>query len=456
MRLSAATVSGLPNSIAPPRYARDTRGVGIVHFGIGAFHRAHMATYTDDAMAFGEGDWRILGVSLRSPMVRDQMHRQNGLYTLVERSADGAKAHIIGSVADVVVASDERERLVAALSVATTHIVSFTITEKGYCRAPDGSLDLELADHRSAYSYLAEAFVRRRDAGLPGLTLLSCDNLSDNGAQLKRLMTEYLAHNAPDLAGWFRANCTCPSTMVDRIVPATTDSDRQEIESMLGLRDEAAVVTEPFSQWVIEDRFAGPRPAWERHGAQFTTDVHAFENAKLRMLNGAHSALAYLGLQRGHRYVHQAINDSELASLIDKLMRDEAASSLIPSAGQDLSTYADDLIARFANPALNHQLIQIAMDGSQKIPQRWLETLAHHQKQGRHCPAILAGIGAWIRHIRGDNGDVDDPIAATLKAAWDKAGEESIVEVLFGRDGPMASDWLPTAADQDVICKALN
>jgi fructuronate reductase len=456
VRLSAANLGALPASVARTRYDRDTRGIGIVHFGIGAFHRAHMAAYTDDAMVSGEGDWRILGVSLRSPTVRDQMHPQDGLYTLVERSADGAKARIMGVVADVLVASEERERLVTTLAAATTHIASFTITEKGYCRAPDGSLDLSLADERSAYSYLAQAFARRRDAGLPGLTLLSCDNLAGNGGQLRRLMLEYLHAHVPILIGWFEQQCTCPSTMVDRIVPATTHADRIEIEAMLGMRDEAAVITEPFSQWVIEDNFAGPRPAWERHGAQITSDVHAYENAKLRMLNGAHSALAYLGLQRGHEFVHQAIADPELAPLIDKIMRDEAATSLTPAPGQDLSAYADALIERFKNPALNHRLAQIAMDGSQKIPQRWLETLAHHRKLGRQCPPILAGIAAWVRHIRGDNGPVDDPMAATLKAAWDAGGKEGVFMALFGPGGPMASDWVPNDADRDVISAALN
>lgn len=456
MRLSAANLGALPPSVARPRYQRETRSIGIVHFGIGAFHRAHMAAYTDDAMAAGEGDWRILGVSLRSPAVRDQMHLQDGLYTLVERSADGAKARIIGAVADVLVASEERERLVARLASATTHIASFTITEKGYCRAPDGSLDLALADERSAFAYLAEAFARRRDAGLPGLTLLSCDNLAGNGGQLRRLMLEYLEARAPDLSDWFEKQCTCPSTMVDRIVPATTDADRQEIEAMLCMRDEAAVITEPFSQWVIEDSFAGPRPAWEKHGAQITSDVHAYENAKLRMLNGAHSALAYLGMQRGHEFVHQAIADPQLAPVIDHLMRAEAATSLIPAPRQDLAVYADALIARFANPALNHRLIQIAMDGSQKIPQRWLETLAFHQKHNRQCPATLAGIAAWLCHIRGDNGSVDDPMAATLQAAWDAAGKDGVVTALFGAGGPMASDWVPNDADRAVISAALN
>ena len=458
MRLSAANLSALPASVARPGYDRDTRGVGIgiVHFGIGAFHRAHMAAYTDDAMASGEGDWRILGVSLRSPAARDQIHPQDGLYTLVERSAVGAKARIIGSVADVLAASEDRERLVATLAAATTHIASFTITEKGYCRAPNGSLDLALADERSAYSYLAEAFARRRVAGLPGLTLLSCDNLSGNGGQLKRLMVDYLNAHAPDLCYWFESECACPSTMVDRIVPATTNADRLEIEALLGMRDEAAVVTEPFSQWVIEDNFAGPRPAWERHGAQITSDVCAFENAKLRMLNGAHSALAYLGLQRGHEFVHQAIADPQLAPMIDHLMRAEAATSLIPAPGQDLAAYADALIARFANPALNHRLIQIAMDGSQKIPQRWLETLAFHQVSGRQCPSILTAIGAWLGHIRGDNGVVDDPTAETLKAAWDAAGKRGVVVALFGSGGPMASDWVPNDAEREQIIAALK
>jgi fructuronate reductase len=460
MKLSSATLGALPDSVACPGYDRNTRGIGIVHFGIGAFHRAHMAVYTDDAMAGGEGDWGILGVSLRSAGVRDQMAPQDGLYTLVERSTEGSKARIIGAVADVLVASAEHERLVATLAAPTTHIASFTITEKGYCRAPDGSLDLTLADDRSAYSYLTEAFARRRDAGLPGLTLLSCDNLAGNGAQLQRLMDEYLDARAPELRGWFEAECACPSTMVDRIVPATTDVDRAEIEAMLGMRDEAAVVTEPFSQWVIEDKFAGPRPAWEKHGAQVTSDVHAYETAKLRMLNGAHSALAYLGLKRGHEFVHQAIADPELAPSIDRLMREEAASSLIPAPGQDLNTYADDLIERFKNPALNHRLIQIAMDGSQKIPQRCLETLAFHQKQGQQCPAILTAIGAWLCHVRGDNivhwGPVDDPLAVTLKGHWDRFGKDGIAQSLFGSGGLFVQYWQAGETDLAVISEFLE
>lgn len=456
MRLSSINTDALSGSVTRPRYDRDQRAVGIVHFGIGAFHRAHMAAYTDAAMGSEDGGWRILGVSLRSPSVHEQMRPQNGLYTLVERSAAGSSARLVGSVADVLVAGDERERLVATLAAPTTHIASFTITEKGYCRAADGSLDTALADARSAYSYLAEAFAHRRAAGLPGLTLLSCDNLSGNGRQLQYLMRAYLDLHAPNLVDWFDTECRCPSTMVDRIVPATTEADLLEIERLVGLRDEAAVVTEPFSQWVIEDDFASPRPAWERHGVQITSDVHAFENAKLRMLNGAHSALAYLGLQQGHEYVHQAIDDPKLAPLVDQLIRDEAATSLRPASGQDLDVYADALIARFRNPALNHRLAQIAMDGSQKIPQRWLDTLSFHQMAGRQCPAILTALGAWLTHIRGDNGPVEDPMAQELLNIWHRAGAEMIVPALFGPGGLMAGTWAPSASDTEVILQSLT
>jgi fructuronate reductase len=451
VRLSSDSLNGLPASIARPGYNPDERGIGIVHFGIGAFHRAHQAVYTDDAMATADGDWRILGVSLRSAAVRDQMAPQDGLYTLVERRAAGSKARIIGSVADVVMASEASERLVATLAASTTFIASFTITEKGYCRAADGSLDFGQADERSAYHYLATAFARRRVTGLPGLTLLSCDNLAANGEQLRRLMCEYLDRHAPDLGNWFETECACPSTMVDRIVPATAADDRTEIEGLLGVRDEAVVVTEPFSQWVIEDKFTGPRPNWERHGAQITSEVHAFETAKLRMLNGAHSALAYIGLQRGHEYVHQAIADPVLGNLVNDLMRGEALPTIEAAPGQDLGAYADALLERFANPALNHKLIQIAMDGSQKIPQRWLETLAAAQVRGRRCPAILAAMAAWLRHVRGDNkarwGEVSDPRAEELAAAWQVHRAEGIVMAVFGRDGLLASEWQPNVSD---------
>jgi fructuronate reductase len=363
-------------------------------------------------------------------------------------------------VKDVLVAPQEPEAVIAALAAPSVHIVSFTITEKGYCRAADGSLDPALVNEDSVFHFLSLGLRRRFDAGLPGLTLLSCDNLADNGKQLGRLMGEYLARHDPDLLGWFEAECTCPSTMVDRIVPATTAADREEVaEALDGLTDEAAVVTESFSQWVIEDRFAGPRPRWEKVGAELASDVRPYETAKLRMLNGAHSALAYIGLMHGHTFVHEAVADPAIRPLIEQLIRDEAIPTINPAPGQNLSAYANALLARFANPALQHRLIQIAMDGSQKIPQRWLETLAANQRVGRECPAILTGLAAWLRHVRGDNeaqwGPLDDPIADAMKAAWARAGEDSIVDAMFAAQGLVKSAWQPDVAACEFITRHL-
>ena len=449
MRLGSTSV--LPANILRPDYDRSAQKAGIVHFGIGAFHRAHQAVYTDNAMNAGERDWGIIGVSLRSPAVAEQMNPQDGLYSVTERSKNSDKTRVIGAVQKVLVAADEPHAVVAALASEDTHIVSFTITEKGYCRAPDGSLDFAQADQRSAYAYLASAMRQRRAAKLSGLTLLSCDNLAANGAQLAELMRSYLQRCAPDLLSWFEDQCRCPSTMVDRIVPATTNSDRESIAAILGGLDQAAVVTEPFTQWVIEDHFVGKRPGWEIGGAQFTKDVAPFETAKLRMLNGAHSALAYIGLQKGHVFVHQAIADPHILALVNTLMHDEAANSLQPAAGQNLASYADALIARFANPALNHRLIQIAMDGSQKIPQRWLETLAYHQKQGRQCLAILEAIAAWNVHIRGDKNIVDDPMRDTFAALWQTSGQTHIASALFGNGGRFAQYWEAREEDLTLV-----
>ncbi len=457
LRLSPFTLGTFPPEEADAfTYDRDAQDVGIVHFGIGAFHRAHQAWYTDRAMEGGDRNWAITGVSLRSGDVAHQMNPQEGLYTVTERAGEGSRTRIIGAVRDVLVATHEPDAVIAALAAPATQIASLTITEKGYCRAKHGGLDDRLATEDSVFHFLAKGLRRRHDAGLPGLTLLSCDNLADNGQQLARLMADYLAIHDAGLLGWFETACACPSTMVDRIVPATTQEERRAVADVLdGIHDAAAVVTEPFSQWVIEDRFAGPRPHWEAVGAQLVDDVRPYEIAKLRMLNGAHSALAYLGLRSGHTFVHQAVADLALRPLIEGLMREEAATSFAAAVGQDLNAYADALLSRFANPALNHRLAQIAMDGSQKIPQRWLETLAVHQKAGRSCPAIIRAIGAWLVHVRGDNGPVDDPIAATLASAWADNGSDGIVVAIFGRDGIIASGWDPSTDNINAVTAAL-
>ncbi len=455
MRLSTDNLDRLNPDVARYGYDRDDQAVGIVHFGIGAFHRAHQAWYTDRAMDAGDRDWGIVGVSMRSAGVADQMNPQQGLYTVTERSGGEAKTRVVGAVREVLVAPRSPSSLAIALIAPQTRIVTFTVTEKGYCRAPDGSLDLQLADEGGFYPLLADAMRQRRDAGIGGLTLLSCDNLAHNGRQLAGLMREYLAARAPDLLDWFTAECRCPSSMVDRIVPATTDEDRAVLAEGLGLEDDAAVFTEPFSQWVIEDDFAAGRPAWEKVGAQMVADVAPYETAKLRMLNGAHSALAYLGLQQGHAYVHEAVADPQIGPLVERLMRDEAASTISAAPGQDLDAYATSLLERFANPALQHRLQQIAMDGSQKVTQRWLETLAAQAGRGQVCEAILTALAAWMRHVRGNMRPVDDPLAETFAELWCDKGEGGIVDALFAPDGLLSSPWVPSAADKSFLQASL-
>ena len=464
MRLSPATADRLAASVTRPAYDRDAQAVGIVHLGIGAFHRAHQAAYTDDAMNQGDRDWRIVGVSLRSADVHDQLAPQGALYSITERDSAGSRRRLIGALADVLVAPHAPGAVVEQLAARATRIVSLTVTEKGYLGSPDGQLDwasapiasdlLGEAPPQSLYGLLRQGLAQRRAEGLPGLTLISCDNLSGNGDKLRSLLGQFLERCDPGLAKWFATECACPSTMVDRIVPATTEADLADVAATLGLRDDGAVVTEPFRQWVIEDRFAGPRPRWEAGGAQLVSDVRAYENAKLRMLNGAHSALAYLGLFRGHAYVHEAIADPVLRPLVEQVMR-EAAASLSPAPGQDLARYADALVTRFANSALPHRLDQIAIDGSQKIPQRWLPTLAWHQGQGHACPAILTALAGWMTFVRGDRFPVADPLASRLARLWEQCGDDQIVPAFFGEGGLFQDLWVATPSDRDHLQKTI-
>ncbi|PZO77102.1 MAG: mannitol dehydrogenase [Sphingomonas taxi] len=431
--------------------------IGIVHLGIGAFMRAHQAVFTDRAMGAGDRDWGIVGASLRSPAVRDMLVPQDGLFTVTENDANGTRTRLIGSVRDVVAAPAASDALHRALVSPDIAIVTVTVTEKGYHRRADGSLDLAAVERAGGtlYHHLARAFAGRRDAGIGGMTVLSCDNLADNGGMLASSLGAWLDHVDPSLGSWFAGECTCPSTMVDRIVPAVTPADLDTVEGLLGVRDEAAVLTEPFAQWVIQDDFAGRRPRWDAVGAQIVADVAPYETAKLRMLNGAHSALAYLGLQAGLRYVHEAIGDPAIGPRVERLMRDEAAASLDPAPGQDLTAYADALLARFANPTLRHALRQIASDGSQKIPQRWLASLEANRERGRTCPETLSALAAWMLHVRGNGSPVDDPHATELAAAWDTAGRDGIVDALVGERGLLAGTWRPSVQDRAILADTL-
>ena len=466
VRLDRSVLGVARDGVQWPAYDPAAHKAGIVHLGIGAFHRAHQAVYTDDVLASPGGDWRITGVSLRSAGVRDQLGPQDGLYAVLELGDDGERLRVIGSVDRVLVASEDSDGVIAAIADPATHIVSLTVTEKGYCHDPaSGRLDANHAGIAREFSggavetaigYLAKGLRARADAGAGPVTLLSCDNLPHNGAVLGRVLRDYLMRTDPGLIDWIEAHVRTPATMVDRIVPATTPDDLDRVEALLGARDHGAVKAEPFSQWVIEDDFAGPRPAWETAGAQFVGDVRPFELAKLRMLNGAHSTLAYLGLLAGHETVDQAVADPAIRAVVDRLMREEAAATLPQVAGLDPDAYADALLARFANPALRHKLIQIAMDGSQKLPQRLLGTIADARAKGVDPHAAVSGVAAWMRHIERFGSEIDDPMAAELgHIAQQSDSDAALVDGLLGVRaifGELSdAHWL-----RDALCAALS
>jgi fructuronate reductase len=410
MPVRLSSPHGLPSSVRVPSYDRD-RASGIVHLGIGAFHRAHQAVYTDDALAKAGGDWMITGVSLRSGDVAGQLNPQHGLYTLLTRGAEGVEARIIGSVRKVLVAPEEPEAVLAALAAPQTRIVSLTITEKGYGVDPKtGGLD---PDHpsvagdlagprhpRGAVGFIVEALRRRRDAGLPGFTVLSCDNLPSNGKVARRLVTEFAVRTAPDLADFIATSVTFPSTMVDRITPASTERTFEDVEKLVGRSDPGAIETEPFTQWIVEDSFAAGRPEWEAGGALFVEDVAPYEKMKLRMLNGSHSMLAYAGFIAGHRYVRDVMGDPALSALVARHMQ-AASVTLDPVPGVDLAHYAEELRTRFRNPAIAHETYQIAMDGTQKLPQRLLEPALVALERGQTLDAFAFAVAAWMRYALG-------------------------------------------------------
>ena len=437
MRLAAHTLGRLPSDVALPAYDRTAVRRGVVHLGIGAFHRAHQAAVFDTALASGDPRWGVTGVSLRSAGVRDQLELQDGLYTLLVRSGAGTQARVIGSVLDVLVAPEDPSRVVDAIAAADTHLVTLTITEKGYKldRATGGLLtdDADIAHDmasleapRTAPGLIVAGLRLRRAVGLPALTIMSCDNLPHNGALLRDAVLAMARAHDPGLAEWIAAEAAFPSTMVDRIVPATTDEDIAARRELTGIEDLAMVKTEPFTQWVIEDCFCGPRPAFAALGVQLTDRVAPWEDAKLRLLNGAHSAIAYLGGLAGDEFVHQFVAREAGRALIEMLW-DEAQETLDPPEGLDIPAYRAALLERFANPALQHRIRQIAMDGSQKLPQRLIQPLAERASAGKPSPALVLAVAAWMRWQAGrtDAGEsfaIDDPAAERLAEASDVAG----------------------------------
>ncbi|CDX42398.1 D-mannonate oxidoreductase, NAD-binding [Mesorhizobium sp. ORS 3359] len=439
-RLSNATIAKLPAEALVPRYARNSITPGIVHLGVGAFHRAHQAAYVDACLADGESDWGIVGVSLRSPDTRDALKPQDGLYTLAIRDSAGEQLQVIGSIQSLLVAPEDPGAVLAALTDPRTRIVTLTITEKAYLRAADGTLDSAHPDivhdlanpgsPKTAHGFLAEALTRRHASGTPPFTVLCCDNLPANGATLHRLLIEFAKLRDADLERHVAEEVAFPSSMVDRIVPATTDADRARIADELGVEDAWPVMTEPFRQWVVEDHFPAGRPAWERFGVTMVEDVGPFEDMKLRLLNGAHSGIAYLGLLSGHATVDRAFADPSIRQFVDRLWA-EAIPTLPQDAGLDTTAYTAELADRFSNTALAHRTAQIANDGSQKLPQRIVASALARLEAGLIPEHLSLVVAAWIAACaaRGGalpEGHFTDPLDAALAD-------------LFGRNLPTAT-----------------
>lgn len=459
-RLTLAMLDRLAPGVARPRYDVAGQKIGIVHLGIGAFHRAHQAVYVDDRLAAGERDWAVLGASLRSPDTRDALAPQDGLYSLVVRSGDQTAVRVIGAVCGVLVAPQAPEALLAAMARPEVRIVSLTVTEKGYCHDPaSGTLredrpDIvrDLADAARPLTtpgILVEALRRRRAAGLAPFTVLCCDNLSANGRIVRGIVARFAALRDADLGRYVAGEVAFPSTMVDRIVPATTDADRALVGERLGLTDAWPVATEPFSQWVIEDRFSGGRPRFEEAGAELVSDVEPYEAMKLRLLNGSHSTLAYLGYLAGHETVSDAMAVPAFRRLVRGLMDEEVSPTLHVPAGADLEGYKAQLLARFENAALRHRTFQIATDGSQKLPPRLLGTARDRLGRGASIARLALAVAGWMRFVSGrdETGrtiELNDPLAARLRSLADAAGPDAArlapallgVREIFGDDLP--------------------
>ncbi len=415
-KLNLNSLSDPSNSVVYPRYDRRAVTNGIVHIGVGGFHRAHEAVYIDDLLTLGRGDgWGICGVGIRpsDAAMREALVPQDCLYTVVMRDADGDKARVVGSITDYLFGPDNPEAVLEVLVAPETRIVSLTITEGGY------GFD---SSPQSAFGYLAEALSRRRKRGFSPFTVLSCDNLQSNGDMAQAALLAQVQGDDPDLKSWIKANVAFPNCMVDRITPQTTAADREMVSREFGIEDAWPVVCEPFRQWIIEDKFSSGRPPLEMVGVQFTSDVHPYELMKLRLLNASHSAMGYLGFLAGFEYIHEVIADPLFFEFIRRLIDEEIAPLLAPVPGIDLAEYKKTLLRRFANPAIKDQVTRICLDGSAKVPKFLLPSLHEAVSQGRPTRLLSLAVAGWMRYLtgvdeKGREFSLNDPRADMLRAS---------------------------------------
>ena len=449
-----------------PTYDRSKLVSRIVHLGFGAFHRAHQAVYADILASEHGSDWGYTEVNLigGEQQIAD-LNNQDNLYTVAEMSADAWTARVVGVVKEALHAQvDGLETVLAKMCEPQVAIVSLTITEKGYCHSPaTGQLMLDhpfiVADlqnphqPKSAPGVVVEALARRKAAGLPAFSVMSCDNMPENGHVMRNVVCAYARAVDAGLADWIESHVTFPSTMVDRIVPAVTPETLDKIEQLTGVRDPAGVACEPFRQWVIEDNFVAGRPAWEKAGAELVSDVIPFEEMKLRMLNGSHSFLAYLGYLAGYQHINDCMGDENYRRAAHDLMLKEQAPTL-KVQNVDLARYADLLIERYTNPALRHRTWQIAMDGSQKLPQRMLDSVRWHLADNSSFTLLALGVAGWMRYVggvdeQGNAIEVCDPLLPVIQAAVQQSdeGESRVkallaIEAIFGKDLPQEGQFV--------------
>lgn len=471
-RLHPDVVASLPPEITRPAAGRSHWRTGIVHLGIGAFHRAHQAVYTERAaLARADDRWGILGVTQRSRGVVEQLRPQQGLYGVLVSGAGTEHLQIAGAVLDAAFRGEEHHRVLETVASPHVHIVSLTITEKGYCTRGDGSLDLDRPDVRgdvatvqailagqtppvpqTGIGLLACALAFRYRAGGQPVTVLCCDNLVDNGSATRRLVNEFVqaAPGSGTFGSWLEESISFASSMVDRIVPATTEEHRRRAQRISGLHDAALVVAEPFSQWVIEDDFAAARPAWEQVGAQLVPNVTIYERTKLRLLNGTHSMIAYRGALAGHRTIAEAIADPALRAEARALIDTDLIPTIAGPGGSlpedlDLDAYRESVLERFANPATGHLTVQVAMDGSQKLPIRLLAAARERLAAGSTPVHVARAVGAWMHYVhgrvdaRGTALEVSDPLLGQIDEAL-AGSERGLVERVLGIEAIFGAD----------------
>ncbi len=441
--LTAAKLKDLHPSVKIPAYDRRPRKNLIVHVGVGGFHRAHQASYLDDLLRMSDATgWSLCGVALlpRDERIFRAMRQQDCLYTVVRRSRAEDSAQVIGSIMEILYAPENPEAVIERMASPECRIVSLTITEGGYYfnqgtgRFDDHHPDIvhDLSDHAhpvGVFGYLAEALLRRKSRGIKPFTLQSCDNLQSNGDVLKTMFLEFSRLRDPALAAWLSEQGAFPNSMVDGIVPATTDALKDLVRERWGIDDAWPVVTETWRQWVIEDRFCDGRPEWEKAGAQMTHDVLPYEKMKLRLLNAGHQALGYIGVLCGHSFVHETMEDERIRALVRAMMDLDVTPILSTVPGMDLDAYKDSLIERFGNPAIGDQLARIVQEGSARIPKFVLPSIVDQLSRGGSISRLSFTVAAWFRYLTGldDKGaplPMSEPMIETLGALARKGGSD--------------------------------